>query len=230
MSDNCSKRMVSMCESYYHISNLVVMSIEIPEPARADLYLRDHIVMTHALGTSTNHIFCFVVLSDVGSIDVAISELNGAPLFDRRVTVEMYHPPSKNAHKLDLTWGWHASTDSDPYNADVRGVATEPHMDIFAPVREQRRIGFRYIPSARPVKIGVGPWSSEMVTQTMYRLLHDFNVTSTAITRQTETLITGHRVKTIAVFVDFQTRDEAKRAQSAFDGRMYDGQRLEARP
>jgi hypothetical protein len=105
MSDSCSKRMVPMCESYYHISNLVVMSIEIPEPARADLYLRNHIVMTHAPGTSTNNKFCFVVLRDVGLIDVAISEVNGAPLFGRRVTVEMYQPPSRNVYKLDLIWG-----------------------------------------------------------------------------------------------------------------------------
>jgi hypothetical protein len=64
----------------------------------------------------------------------------------------------------------------------------------------------------------------------MYRLPHDFNVTSTTTRRQPETLSTGYQVEIIAVFVDFETRDEAKRAQNAFDGRMYDGRRLAARP
>jgi hypothetical protein len=186
--------------------------------------------MTHQRGTGNNKKYCIVTLRDVELIDVAISELNGASLFDAKVLVKKYEQNNALKTTPHLNWGWFASADPDPDNADVRGILTEPPMDMFAPVREQRRIGFRNVPLPHLVKTRVGFKLGEALLETVYRLLHDFNVVTAATVWPEQAVRNGRLMSKGTVFIDFDTRDEAQRAQNTFDGRLYGSKRLVVRP
>jgi hypothetical protein len=186
--------------------------------------------MRHESGTGSNKRYCYVVLCDVESIDVAISELNGASLFNAKVLVTKYGRFDKLHTRPNLNWGWFASADPDPGNADVRGVLTEPPVDMFAPLREQRRMGFTNIPLPHLVTTRARFKSRETLVETAYRLLHDFNVNSAATVWPEENARKGYQMTTGTVLIDFDTREEAKCAQNKFDGRLYGSRTVIVRP
>jgi hypothetical protein len=182
--------------------------------------------MIHDSGTPNSSLVSTVVLRDVGSVDTAIAELDGACLFQQRVYLKKLTYRRARPATLMLFWGWLASTDPELSNANVRGPTTKPPKDVFAPVREQRRIGFMNLCS-RGLNAG---GENQVPAREVYRLLHNYNVTYWKPSMFQTTLSTGRKITQEVSFVDFATRDEAKDVQDRFDGQMYNGHKLRVRP
>lgn len=117
------------------------------------------------------------MLRNVESARAAILELQGASLFDRKVILFEQHRVGKAGRLPDLQWGWVASQEPDPKQAYVRGPLTAPPADLFAPVREGRRIVFSNLPfiQSDPRKRRE---DDDALYAMLYRLLHNYNVTT----------------------------------------------------
>jgi hypothetical protein len=203
----------------------VVIILKLSVGLSTNFSFRLRIIMVHDSGAPKTSSVSTVILRDVGSVDTAIAEINGACLFQKRVYVRKFkHKGSK--FTVQLFWGWFASTDPELSNANVRGPTTKPPKDVFAPVREQRRLGFMNLCSRDPIVNG----DNQVPAREVYSLLHNYNVTYWKPTNTQKTLSSGGKITQQCSFIDFATRDEAKDAQNTFDGQMYNGHKLQVRP
>lgn len=100
--------------------------------------------MVHDASRGHNHQGCRVILHDEKAALAAMSDVQGASLFRSRIVIRLQTQslsPLKSTHAA-LAWGWLASQDSAPGRAQVRGLMTAPPADLFATLREQRRLVF----------------------------------------------------------------------------------------
>lgn len=119
-----------------------------------------------------------VLLPDAHAADKAREELHHAPLFNKRINVVKRKSRSlylSNRGFRDLSNGWYASSDPSPKYAKPRGVLMRYPQNIFAPLREQRSIGFSNIAFDSDVEPAL---AMEQVVRDMYQLLHNFKVLS----------------------------------------------------
>jgi hypothetical protein len=76
--------------------------------------------MIHESGTPFSTSVSTVILRDVGSVDTAIAEIDGACLFQERVYLKKFTYRRARIATVMLFWGWLASTDPKLSNANVR--------------------------------------------------------------------------------------------------------------
>jgi hypothetical protein len=154
-------------------------------------------------------------------------ELQGAPLFDTNITICKYGEPSPDATQKTrpypcLDFGWYASLDPEPRNANVRGPAFQPPQDAFAALREQRRIVFDNMPETK--------FGRERRIFDTYGLLHNFNVTWISAHMPRWSLMDfGKRVKRTSFMADFETQDEAEFVAAKYNGSIFEGRKLHVR-
>lgn len=178
--------------------------------------------MTHDAMTSHNSGGCVVVLPDRATAEAAIAELQGSVVFDKRIILEILLQRPHVRSSPNLQWGWFASTKPNPEDADFRGPFLAPPRDLFAPVREQRAVTFANIPSFQQ--------KYTRTRETMYELLHNYNVTSLGPPlQQRGTRNFGVKFPTTFIVVYFASRHEADDARSRFDGYVLEGQKLNVR-
>jgi RNA recognition motif-containing protein len=148
----------------------------------------------------------FVVLRDESSALAAVSELDGAALFDRTVVLTSSPCPYPNTF-VSVRYGWFASTSPDYRKVDTRGPSLEYPKDVFAPLREQRTVVFVNFPRV------------SNSSSCFYRLLHNFNVIWADF-------INIKDKDDLLISVSFTTRDEAERAKQQYNGFILEGRRL----
>jgi hypothetical protein len=162
-------------------------------------------------------------LRDAEAANAALLKLKGAPLFNEKIGIMKLNPESLFGGDSwpCLRFGWFASVDPDPRNANVRGPALKPPQDPFAAVRQQRRIVFENIPHLPPRK------AHKRQPFQAYELLHNFNVTYfTTSKKHSRALPSGKYVMITFFMADFETKDEAELAIAKYHGSILKGQKL----
>jgi hypothetical protein len=101
--------------------------------------------------TGWNSENCFVILRDCASVAPALLELHKAPLFDRRLQMEAVEGLrsqilSKDYQLVDLRRGWFANDQPDLQLVRIREPLMACPNDLFAPLRESRRLAVDNMP------------------------------------------------------------------------------------
>jgi hypothetical protein len=129
--------------------------------------------------TKGHNIGCIhAILSSQESVSRAVSELNGAPLFNRNITICPFVRQGVRTNRkvernsFELRWGWHASKPASISQIKQRPPLLEHPTNIFAPIREGRTVVFENIPAPAPGQITP---ESDLL---FYELLHAFDVVS----------------------------------------------------
>jgi len=149
----------------------------------------------------------FVVCRDKASALAAVSELDGAALFNQRLTLTSNPPILVPSKLVYMRYGWFASTSPDYGKVETRGPSLEYPKDVFAPLREQRTVIFANFPDLPKTEF------------LLYPLLHNFNVTWVDIINLRDKI-------DLLGSVQFATRDEAERAKQWYNGFILEGRRL----
>jgi hypothetical protein len=163
--------------------------------------------MFYDLQTGFNPRNCHVILRTPGMVAQAIEELQSAPLFDGKVRLEATseHPSGQMEDyslQVDHRYGWHASKSPNPKQANIRQPSTTYPTDLFAPLRQSRRLVMDNFPPP------LGPGSYCEALTGVYRLYHHLDV---------ECVSLPHRYKSRelsgwATHIDFATREQAELA------------------
>jgi hypothetical protein len=174
---------------------------------------------------------CEVVMHDEATASAAIKELNGASLFDSKLEMSIKRQKRGQPERRPfLSTGWEASDRPEVGLAFLREPLLEPPKDLFAPVREGRRITFDNFPVLEKEVLETssllgGPKKTGPlvdVSQTlMYQLLHNYNVTS--LSRTVLYLRKPEKSLIRALHVDFASKDEADHARLTFNNFSYHG-------
>ncbi|KAF2830208.1 hypothetical protein CC86DRAFT_181974 [Ophiobolus disseminans] len=183
-----------------------------------DSLLRDRIVMRFEPQTGPNAGHCHVVLRKASHATASITELRIAPLFSRRIRIEpcaLEIPPSQ--HRLiDLRGGWYTSDQPSPYHAMIRPSLWIYPEDVFAPVREGRRVSLDNLPYPNEL------WAGQVMKE-LYKLSHVLNVLS--LSQLVQYVPKSKDLSGWVLHMDFATRAEAE-ATSRFTGIEIGGRRL----
>jgi hypothetical protein len=146
--------------------------------AANNVKLRERILMLHNPINATVAGGPYVTLSSPEMAVRAIKELDKAPLFDRRVQLKLFD--LRNLERKDVFpetgWGWFATPESDLWHIQQRPPHWEPPQNIFASMRECRRVILDDLPSPDLL-------TYPRVQSEIYRMLHNFNVLGLANTR-----------------------------------------------
>jgi hypothetical protein len=158
--------------------------------------------MAHDPMTGFNRGSCFVLLRDPGDVSASATELHDAAVFNRRIKLRGLRDPSEELQDeeyIDLCRGWYASPSSDVYDANMRMSLVVYPPDLFAPVREGRRVAIEDLPVA-----------FVEVSRDLYTLFHDFDVLS--FSKFIKYVPKGNNLTGYMLFIDFATRKEAEKA------------------
>lgn len=104
----------------------------------------------------------------------AVTVLDKASVLDRRVRLgimmeERLIDTKYRSCRINLESGWFASQDPVIFQANMRKPLTTYHYNLFAPLRESRRVVFENVPV--PYKMTVN-----QVLSDLYRLSHTYDV------------------------------------------------------
>jgi len=180
----------------------------------------------------------------------AIIELQGACLFGIRISITPQiscRVPYGRVQVPDLGWGWRGNDDAPISQVDCRGVTTEPPKDIFAPVRERRRLVFDRRPRQDAFPAGFVPneWILFELKLKMFSMLHNYNViyVSDMITYQERGRPNSHRARAAetelawkqrahitCVNVDFASKEAIDKAIAQYDDHLFYGSKLKVTP
>lgn len=186
---------------------------------------RERVVIAHDGSRGLNITGCTVILRDEDSVHAAIEELQGAHLFGEKVVLSQLKQIHIAKGVPDLGWGWTASQDPNPCKAQVRGPLTAPPADMFASVREQRRLVFSHLPQLE-VQVKARRPASRTHTA-LYTLLHKYNVVCMSEVINTQKLMSdGQKADNIHVQVDLASRQEAINAEFEFNKSSLAGHKL----
>ena len=144
----------------------------------------------------------------------AMAALQGAVLFGHqiRASKDRFHPDFKLGNHKEFSWGWVASNNPDAEKVQLRPPLLSPPSDIFAPLRERRRVIFGSLPDLRKTR----KHPSYTLHEQLYSLLHGYNVMGCSMmyfSPRKDTKKNG-----VSIGVDFATHEEAKSALNSFNG------------
>jgi RNA recognition motif-containing protein len=179
--------------------------------------------MTYHPTNGHNDRMIYVILSSQESVSRAVSELNGAPLFDRDVTISPFVRKGVKASRevernhFELRWGWYASKSARLSQIKQRPPLLEHPTNIFAPIREGRSVVFDNIPApARATR------ESDLL---FYELLHAFSVVSMSMYRKykpTKSELFSGFLRTAT----FKTNEDAQLVCQLYDGHTMQGREI----
>jgi hypothetical protein len=163
-----------------------------------------------------------VVLPDNATAVAAAQELQGAPLFDGKVQISM----GLTRRKLNpfvnmptLNWGWTATNNPDLSKVLGREILRDPPKDLFAPIREGKRLVFDNVPTfpgeSLNLEVVKGFKTIDFSKPVLYKLLFSYNVTWVGYSILYQRKNDKQTVR--AMNVDFATRDEAEHARLKFN-------------
>ena len=154
-----------------------------------------------------------VIMADESTAKAAVDELDGAPLFHKRLDVRPYKrardEPKQQGKPLlgfSFTWGWVASRIPAWEHMDrvIRAPIMGPPKGIFRPVREGRR-----------VVVDV-PQPSSFNSKGIYALFYSYNVDSVSHSISYEEK--GSKLQRTCWHVDFSSLEEADDAIRVLNG------------
>jgi hypothetical protein len=153
---------------------------------------------------------CEVVLADPQQATAAVIELDNASLFDRRIELDILSATWEQHRAFGLERGWYASGNTSIWHARLREPLWSYPKDLFAPVREYRRVIVENVPYPRLDN------SVSVTWKCLYELLYGFDVLSCStvqVYKPKHSKINGCSVK-----FDFVTREDAEVAVDSFEG------------
>ena len=179
--------------------------------------LSERIVVLYDNMTAYNNRRILVTLSNSNMASRALEELNQAPLFDKRIRLQQFRPkPAKPWRYPELRWGWHATSHSEWRYLKQRPPAFIRPTNIFAPMRESRRVIMDNLPS--DTKLG------QAVLEKTYDMFHSFNVLAINDVRRYQAR--DARETRCMRAIDFATKEEADMAVQLHDGAIMFGYKL----
>lgn len=112
----------------------------------------------------------FVVLKSEALVRDAIKELTGAPLFNKRIRVEVprWYRSADARRQIQIRWGWYANESSLMKDVKLRYPRTSPPRNCFESFREGKHIVFNGLPADNDLSSTIMQWT--------YKLLHTYNV------------------------------------------------------
>jgi hypothetical protein len=108
----------------------------------------DRILIDYTCQTARNSGQCHVVLADQYQVRPAVDALNNAALFGKRMEIMTLDNLDFGGRlgpwpKIGTERGWYASRVPSIWNAKFRKVGQDYPRDLFAPLRERRRVILR---------------------------------------------------------------------------------------
>ena len=146
--------------------------------------------------------FITVVMSSPGEADRAMHELQGAPLYTKRIGIKLFsdfdvdHESRTTDLGLEyaLRWGWYANKSKSPENIRLRYPRTTPPHGIFDAYRESRSVAI------------LRDSTTQHFTESIYELLHTENVLGVRTVR----FRTPKRSEGLMCEVRFATKEAAE--------------------
>jgi hypothetical protein len=114
------------------------------------LRVRKRIEMPFRRDRGHNMGAAIVLLPDNATAVAAVEELQDASLFDCKVKITMGLTNQKlnpSVNMPTLNWGWTATNNPDLSKVLGREVLRGPPKDLFAPIREGKRLVFDNVPT-----------------------------------------------------------------------------------
>jgi len=160
---------------------------------------------------------CDVTLARSEDVEPAIATLNKAVVFDRRISIarrtEEHHVGIDRRFRVGFQRGWFASRDPDILRARLREPLLAYPFNLFAPLRESRRVVLENLPY--PLK------AMNLLYSNIYSLLHGYNILGSGSFfryKPRNPKLSGWAIK-----LDFTTKAEADEAILTYDGQMVGG-------
>ncbi|KAF2823562.1 hypothetical protein CC86DRAFT_372496 [Ophiobolus disseminans] len=161
---------------------------------------------------------CIVMLACTSEVEPAMVTLHDAYLFNRRIRIQRltgYDPDL--AYSIGIERGWFASEDLSIWQARLREPVTTYPSDIFAALRESRRVTVENLP--RPQ----GIWN--LIYSQLYHFLHEYNVQGTGGFFKYPPLVPW--LSGFAMAFDFPTKSEANETIQLYQGRLIGGRPIQ---
>lgn len=162
------------------------------------------------------------MLLSVELAERAIKELDNAPLFDRRLKSRQFEPIVGDSSYINISFGWYASRSPILEHVQLRAANFKPPSDIFAPMRESRRVIVDNLPNYLPVHLRQrkGP----VLKDRIYAMFHSFDVLCTSRVRSYKD--PRPKQRKFLLVLDFQTPEEADMACNLHDGHLVESHEL----
>jgi hypothetical protein len=160
----------------------------------------------------TDLFLVIVILKSPAQVATAIKELDGAPLFNKRIQVGLSKGPLKTLPSF--RWGWYATESSSLHGLALRYPQVSPPKDIFSSYKTGRMVTFHEFPNDNELYLECMKW--------LYARLHHYNVRG--LSRMIAYTPRGcPDIKRSFVTVQFETKEAAEEVQSLYNNQHFHG-------